>query len=327
MHTFSELAHRFFVRVTGPDELTFWLWLAGALIVTDVLTRVWHRSSSETFWSCAAPWRIYTHASAVLDYKLLVTDRLITASIVGTMLVSATALGHWGASALTSSLGPGPGWQPTLAGLILFACVRLLMFDIGHYISHYLQHMVPFFWEFHKVHHAAEVMTPVTAYRIHPLEPIMDSVFQGPLQAIGLAGFYYLYGSDQSAMTFVGMNAIVLPFFFIGGFRHSHVWISFGPAVEHVLCSPAQHQIHHSRAPQHLNKNLSEYFSFIDWICGTLYVPKGEEALEFGLHHGPDAELKTLSHAYWVPVRRAMRGLVRSDPGLASLGSDAKDSV
>ena len=66
----------------------------------------------------------------------------------------------------------------------------LLLLDIGHYISHYIQHKVPFFWEFHKVHHAAEVLTPVTAFRAHPVESILDSLFQGPLQALGLAGFW-----------------------------------------------------------------------------------------------------------------------------------------
>ena len=73
------------------------------------------------------------------------------------------------------------------------------------------------------------------------------------------------------------------------------------------------HQVHHSTAPRHLDRNLAQYFSFLDWIGGTLYVPKGHEELDFGLIEGPDPELATVWSLYWVPVKRAFRGLLRSN--------------
>ena len=81
--------------------------------------------------------------------------------------------------------------------------------------------------------------------------------------------------------------------------------------MEHILSSPAQHQIHHSRAPQHLDTNLSEYFSFIDWIGGTLYVPQGQESLDFGLYQDAGHELNSVWGFYWVPFKRAFGGLLR----------------
>jgi sterol desaturase/sphingolipid hydroxylase (fatty acid hydroxylase superfamily) len=146
---------------------------------------------------------------------------------------------------------------------------------------------------------------------VHPVETIMDSVFQGPLQALGLAVFYYLYGGQQSE-TFVGVNAIVFFYYLIDNARHTHLWISFGPNLEHIFSSPAQHQIHHSTAAHHLDTNFSKYFSFLDWIGGTLYVPKDRETLDFGLSEGSDPELKTVWSLYWVPLKRAFRGLLRS---------------
>jgi sterol desaturase/sphingolipid hydroxylase (fatty acid hydroxylase superfamily) len=307
------LARGFSAQVFGPEERRFWLSLVGILIAVDLFYRCLNRPRSESFWSYAASWRISTHSSAILDYKYLVVQKLVIVFIVAPMLVSALALGNWGSKILASLLGPGPGWTPGLAALVGFAAIGLLLFDIGHYLSHYVQHKVPFFWEFHKVHHAAEVLTPVTAFRAHPVESILDSVFQGPLQALGLAVFYYLYGGQQFVVTFVGMNGIVLFYYLIGNLRHTHLWISFGPKLEHILCSPAQHQIHHSRAPQHLDTNFSQYFAFLDWIGGTLYVPKGQEELDFGLSEGPDPELKTVWSLYWVPFKRAFRGLLGSD--------------
>ncbi len=322
------LARGFSAQVLGPDERKFWLSLAGALIAADLFYRCLNRPRSESFWSYAAPWRINTHASAVLDYKFLVVQKLVIVFIVAPMLVSALALGNWGSKILVSLLGPGPGWTPGPAALVAFAALGLLLFDIGHTVSHYIQHKVPFFWEFHKVHHAAEVLTPVTAFRAHPVESILDSVFQGPLQAMGLAVFYYLYGGQQFVVTFVGMNAILLFYYLIGNLRHSHLWISFGPKIEHIFCSPAQHQIHHSRAPQHLDTNFSQYFAFLDWIAGTLYVPQERETLDFGLSEGPDPELTTVWSLYWVPMKRAFHGLLGSHRSAArASGSPAAKSV
>ncbi|MBZ5608255.1 MAG: sterol desaturase family protein [Acidobacteriia bacterium] len=324
----AEWARHCYAQLIGPNERHDWLWLVSALIATDLLYRFWNRPKLEAFWSYAAPWRIYSHPSAVLDYKFIFVDRLVMLFVVGPMLVSALALGNWGSKLLAAWLGPGPAWTPSLTALIIFGAVRLLLFDLGHYIGHYILHKVPFFWEFHKVHHSAEVLTPVTAYRVHPVEEILVSVFQGPLQALGIAGFYYLYGADQTLMTFVGMNAVIVPYFLIGSLTHSHVWISFGPALEHIFISPAQHQVHHSTAPQHLDTNLAQYFSLFDWIGGTLYIPKGQETLDFGLSEGVDSELKTVWSLYWVPLKRAFGLLLGSYTPLTNApGSETAKSV
>lgn len=315
-------ARQLYAQVLGPEQVRFWVSLAVGLIAIDIFYRCLNRPKTESFWSYAAPWRIHRHASAVLDYKFVLVQKLLIVVIIAPMLVSALALGNWGSKLLVSRLGPGPGWTPGAGGMAGFALIALVLFDIGHYLSHVVQHKVPFFWEFHKVHHSAEVLTPVTAFRAHPVEDILDSIFQAPLQGLGLAVFYYLYGGRQFVVSFVGMNGILLIYYLIGNLRHSHLWISFGPTLEHVLCSPAQHQIHHSRARQHLDTNFSEYFSILDWIGGTLYVPDGEEALDFGLSEGPDPELTTVWSLYWVPMKRACRRLVPSrGPRLVGVNS------
>jgi len=43
-----------------------------------------------------------------------------------------------------------------------------------------------------------------------------------------------------------------------------------------------------------VDTNFSQYFAFLDWIAGTLYVPQGQEELDFGLAEGPDPELTTV---------------------------------
>ena len=39
------------------------------------------------------------------------------------------------------------------------------LWDFAATWAHYLQHRVPILWELHKVHHSAEVMTPITSGR------------------------------------------------------------------------------------------------------------------------------------------------------------------
>ena len=37
--------HQFLARVWGPEDRNFWIWLAGALLVIDLLYRFWKRRS------------------------------------------------------------------------------------------------------------------------------------------------------------------------------------------------------------------------------------------------------------------------------------------
>ncbi|MCY1462340.1 hypothetical protein D9M71_801040 [compost metagenome] len=47
--------------------------------------------------------------------------------------------------------------------------------------------------------------------------------------------------------------------------------------------SPAQHQIHHSDAPRHFNRNFGTNLSLWDWMFGTLYVTTSKpEDIRFG---------------------------------------------
>jgi sterol desaturase/sphingolipid hydroxylase (fatty acid hydroxylase superfamily) len=65
--------------------------------------------------------------------------------------------------------------------------------------------------------------------------------------------------------------------------RHSHVWLSYGRALEHVAISPAQHQIHHSADRRHFDRNFGSALAIWDWLFGTLYVTRERERLTFGL--------------------------------------------
>jgi len=148
-------------------------------------------------------------------------------------------------------------------------------------------HKVNVLWQFHKVHHSAEVLTPLTDYRVHPLELMFYIHSKGIGLGLVQGVFAYLFTEAISVQTVLGLNAVFF-FYYLFGYplRHSHIWVSYGRVLSHVFISPAQHQIHHSVDKKHWDKNLGSMFALWDWMFGTLYVPASKEKLKFGLSGG-----------------------------------------
>ncbi|MCX7287516.1 MAG: sterol desaturase family protein, partial [Rhodobacterales bacterium] len=91
--------------------------------------------------------------------------------------------------------------------------------------------------------------------------------------------------------------------------KHSHIWMRFPPWLEHILISPAQHQVHHSIDPRHFNRNYGDILAFWDWIFGTLYIPQSDEQIRFGLGDADGVPIAqrhpTLRASLVEPVSRA----------------------
>ena len=178
---------------------------------------------------------------------------------------------------------------------------------------------MPILWEFHKVHHSATVLTPLTVFRVHPVEFASSSETSWRSRR-GLTGgvMNYAFGvaTYQYAITDTNLILVLFVHAYIH-LQHSHVWIAFTGVVGRILLSPAHHQIHHSDNPVHFDKNLGSTLAIWDWLFGTLYVPKRTpEQLGFGVEpHHPDAH--TVPYTLFEPVRRAatlVRGWLRRAP-------------
>ncbi|WP_411341740.1 sterol desaturase family protein [Sphingopyxis sp. J-6] len=252
-------------------------YLAGALVIASLLWVA--RPKSEGLFTFLFPVHAYRHASTKVDAKLLIFNMLF----LGLGFLPTIALAPIFAYGL-SGLFPGPVHE---TGLLLGAVVAVLLIageDFGRYLCHYAHHKSEIFWPFHAVHHSAETLTPLTYMRAHPVYYLVQQVLMaaliGGVQALAIV---VLVGKIEAWVYLAG--SLVSTAYFIAGahLRHSHIWLSYGPLVEHVLISPAQHQVHHSTAPQHRDRNFGEIFALWDWAFGTLYVTRGREELNFGL--------------------------------------------
>ncbi|MEZ5935568.1 MAG: sterol desaturase family protein [Alphaproteobacteria bacterium] len=261
----------------------------------------------EPFLRWLLPWSTWSHASTMVDIKLFALNRLL--SLVGVFnsvfLTSATAL--FVLTLLSGRPGEGQSVNPIFASF----CI-LLAHDFGIYWIHRIHHETRILWPFHSVHHSAEVMTPITVYRKHPIYDVLSSaargLFSGVIQGVVLAMFV----GPMTLSTLLGINVFYVLFNLLGAnLRHTHIWLSYGRVLEHIVISPAQHQIHHSRAVAHHNKNYGEVLALWDWMFGTLYVPDGREDLDFGLADADGRPLPqphgTFGQALMQPVRQALR--------------------
>jgi len=195
--------------------------------------------------------------------------------------------------------------------------IGFLLADFGFFLSHYLMHKVPLLWVFHEVHHSAEVLTPVTVHRVHPVEELVNALVGSSILAAGAATYSTLLEKDLAFVTIFGVNALTFIFFALAfQLRHSHVWLSYGPLLSRIFISPAQHQIHHSQESKHWDKNFGFTFAFWDAWFGSLYVPRSREIIRFGLPYGDPRDFSSICKLYFLPFSKAMKvlGVKREEP-------------
>lgn len=193
---------------------------------------------------------------------------------------------------LVSLFGPvAPSTFPVFVSRAAITVMLFLAYELGYWFNHWLSHKVPFLWEFHKVHHTAEVLTPLTNFRVHPIYALVFANILA-LSAATANGFgNYLFGDTayQYAINDTNMILVVFIHSYVH-LQHSHMWIAFRGLLGRVFISPAHHQVHHSDNPKHFNTNFGSCLALWDWMFGTLYVPaKERENLSFGVAGHADA--------------------------------------
>ncbi|WP_420413272.1 creatininase family protein [Roseibium sp.] len=298
-----EIAVTTFVRalaaIVVPSERIFFLYALGAFAITYLLYR--YRKPAVAFLKYCFPKEILFHKSAKQDYLFY----FLLALCKGVLVVAPLAwLGSgihdwWVAPAVAQA---GDGASAGLWPMIAFSFVLLIAFDFAIFFTHYLQHKVPILWEFHKVHHSAEVLTPITVFRMSPVDLLVTGAAVILCESGARALWLMFVGPAPDILTIFGINAGIFLFYLLGyNLRHSHIWLSYPAWLSGHLVSPAMHQIHHSSEVRHWDKNMGLVFSWWDWLFGTLYIPKEKETFKLGIN-GEEANPFHATHEMlWKP--------------------------
>ena len=278
---------------------------------------------------------LWRTASARLDLQLLFSRQLLRllGLIPGTAATFGLAVGvvrlldlGFGRPALAAP----PPWL--LAGV--YGLVAFVAWDLSRYLLHRLLHQSALLWQVHQVHHSAEVLTPLSFHRSHPVEVVLYEL-RGIVVTGALGGaFYWLYAGAAVLPTIVGVDALgFLLSAATGNLRHSHHYLRFPVAVERWLLSPAQHQVHHgARADEH-GRNLGVWLACWDRWAGTWRASPVDAPATLGLPAGDLNHSQDLVTALLGPLRGLGAGLPRRWvaalllllPGMAAAGEEDEE--
>jgi len=163
---------------------------------------------------------------------------------------------------------PLPAWLKIVLGIVVLDCAL--------YAWHVLNHTVPLFWRFHRVHHADMNLDVSTASRFHLGEFLMS----------GLVRMMVVYVAGISFTTYILFEILVNASI---QFHHSSVRIHslFEKFWVLLFIPPSMHRVHHSVKIKERDSNYGVLFSFWDRLFGTFTwgIDQAKIIIGLGSHH------------------------------------------
>lgn len=289
----------------SPEKRIF----VGYLISSTLLAYFIYRKTkiANSFKAYIFNKKVWLSQSAKTDYAILILNGFVKIFIILPMLFLGTEIAESTCYILKELIGlPSFTLKPTVV-VLLFTITLTVLNDFTSYLLHFLMHRVPFLWEFHKTHHSATVLNPITQYRIHPVELLINNLKNILVISIVTGFFFYLVSYQVEKMTILGVNIFSFLFLSFGAnLRHSHVKLTYFDWLEYILISPFQHQIHHSNNSEHYNKNFGSKLAIWDNLFGTLLRSKQVSEIQFGLSKDK-SDLRSLKSNIFEPFNNIFK--------------------
>jgi sterol desaturase/sphingolipid hydroxylase (fatty acid hydroxylase superfamily) len=172
-----------------------------------------------------------------------------------------------------------PDWWNGWTGLAL----DLILLDAWIYWWHRANHLIPFLWRFHEVHHLDETLDASSALRFHFGEVLLSSLVR--------AGVIFLLAIPLSSVlvfeTFIVLATV---------FHHSNVRLP--PRAEKLLAmiivTPSIHWVHHHALRADTDSNYATFLSVWDRLFGSRSKTVRTEELPIGVEGKRDEGLLAL---------------------------------
>ncbi|MGC9491212.1 sterol desaturase family protein [Vibrio genomosp. F10] len=274
--------------LVSAEKRTYWLYLLSSFLIAYWI------SGTQLF-----KLKLWFNASSVVDVIWLFINqwlfKLLVLPLMALQVSYALSVNQW----LVQAFGHGNLWKIDQALLmLLFSFSLFLVQDFFKFLVHFSFHKLPFLWRFHAVHHSATNMTPLTLYRIHPVEMCINAARSLIVGASVTALFLYAFQNSLAVSQIIGVNVFIFAFnLCASNLRHSPVWLGFSK-LEHLFISPAQHQIHHSVQPKHYDKNFGSALAIWDKLFGCHVLSEGQQVTGFGLDQSL-VNRQTVKQQWW----------------------------
>jgi sterol desaturase/sphingolipid hydroxylase (fatty acid hydroxylase superfamily) len=273
----------------NPDKRLFWAYLLSSVLISIIYFYISKKNTRVISSS-----KLWLHPSAKLDYYYFFLSYFINIFLLIPFIISAKTIAFGVNKFLYQEFDYFENSFFSYEMIILMYTLSIfLVSDFTRYWLHRFLHTIPFLWEFHKVHHSAKVLTPITFYRVHPVENFLFGLRYSFSIGLVTGVFIYFFGAMIDIYMVFGVNVFLFLFSLLGSnLRHSHVPFSYGRFLEKWFISPKQHQIHHSK--KHFNKNYGGYIAVWDRVFGTLCLSQSVKVMKFGLRNEQMKDYKSL---------------------------------
>ncbi len=274
--------------------------IAGALLSPGSLLSIWSLLAALMIASAAAlarrrgrgvavraliravlPHRWWRSASGRTDIAFTLFSVLFSGTLFAGTIASHLAI----ADATGGMFATTHALVPRGFGVALTTVALWLAYEAAYFVQHYACHKLPFLWQFHRVHHSAESLSPLTVFRVHPVDSILFYNAVALFTGVAAGLMRQVTGPGLAPLMVGGSNMMVVAgLFTIKHLQHSHSWIGWRGAWAKLVISPAAHQLHHSSAPEHHDRNFGATLGLFDWLAGTLTEPaRARPRLTFGV--------------------------------------------
>ncbi len=150
--------------------------------------------------------------------------------------------------------------------------LAIVLLDYTLWIWHRINHVVPFFWRFHLVHHVDRDMDSSTAFRFHFGEQALSVAYRlGQIVLLGIDPVSLWIWSGALAVSVV--------------FHHSNTRlpVALEQSLVKVIVTPRMHGIHHSNYRNEANGNWASLFSAWDYLHGSVLLGVPQDTVEIGV--------------------------------------------
>lgn len=287
----------------NPSKRIFWVY-----IVSSIILSILYFVITKKDYRLIVSKKLWLHPSAKLDYYYFFISYFINVFLLIPYIISAKIVALYVNKLLYLQFDFFQTKYFSYEAIIFMYTICLFVAsDFTRYWLHRFLHTIPFLWEFHKVHHSAKVLTPITFYRTHPVENLLFGLRYSLTVGFVTGVFIYFFGAMIDIYAILGVNILVFVFSLFGSnLRHSHIAFSYPKILEKIFISPKQHQIHHSR--KYFDKNYGGYLAIWDKLFGTLKFSTEVKVLKFGLKKEQMSDYNSILALLFKPFKNLLVG-------------------
>ena len=175
---------------------------------------------------------------------------------------------------------------------MITALGAFILFDVWMYYWHRANHVIPFLWRFHRVHHIDREMDVTTALRFHPGEVIFSSCLRLIIfLVIGLDLLHIL-------MYETCLHVVIM-------FHHSNIAVpeEWDRIMRFLIVTPNMHRVHHSDIVNETNSNYASIFSFWDRLHRSFRKREDTHTLTLGLRQYQHPQWRNMGMLLLCPFR------------------------